>query len=130
MTSMISLKIARGLGALAAVTLAACHTLDIENPNAPSSKILTDPGVLAAVAGGTMRSWFNAYNNLEIAGVLDVQALSLASSWNNGNINSYQHINISPSDTVTPGDQWTRPNGWYNDLASPQRTSVENWWYN
>ena len=127
---MNSLKIARRLGAVAAVALVGCHSLDVQNPNAPSSKILTDPGVLASVAGGTMRTWFNQYNTLEVAGVLDVEALSLASSWNNGNINSYQHINIAPADTVTPGDHWTRPNGWYNDLASPQRTSVEDWWYN
>lgn len=127
---MNALKIARSLGVSAAVALAACHSLDVQNPNAPSSKILTDPGVLAAVAGGTMRSWFNQYNYLEIAGVLDVQALSLASSWNNGNINSYQHINIAPADTLTSADSWTRPNGWYNDLASPQRTSIEDWWYN
>ena len=126
---MNALKIARGLGALAAVAFAACHSLDVQNPNAPSSSILTDPGVLSAVAGGTMRTWFNQYNNLEIAGVLDVQALTLASSWNNGNINSYQHIDISPADTVTPGDKWTRPNAWFNDLASPQRTSIEDWWY-
>lgn len=124
------LKITRGLGAVAAVgLLAGCHSLDVQNPNAPSSKILTDPGVLASVAGGTMRTWFNSYNSLDIAGVLDVQALSLASSWNNGNINSYQHINIAPADTITSPDKWTRPNGWYNDLASPQRTSVEDWWY-
>ena len=127
---MQRLKTIRWLGVVAAAALVGCHSLDVENPNAPSSKILTDPGVLASVAGGTMHTWFNQYNYLEIAGVLDVQALSLASSWNNGNINSYQHINIAPADTVTPGDKWTRPNGWYNDLASPQRTSVEDWWYN
>ena len=126
---MKGLKITRGLGVVAGVVLAGCHSLDVQNPNAPSSKILTDPGVLAAVAGGTMRTWLNDYNTLEVAGVLDVQALSLASSWNNGNINSYQHLDIGPADTLTPGDHWTRPNGWYNDLASPQRTSVEHWWY-
>jgi len=126
---MNGLKIARGLGALAAVALAGCHSLDVENPNAPSSRILTDPGVLAAVAGGTMRTWLNDYNTLEIAGVLDNNARSLSSSWNNGNMNTYQHIDISPADTVTSGDKWTRPNGWFNDLASPQRTSVEHWWY-
>jgi hypothetical protein len=126
---MNGLKIALGLGALGAMALVGCHTLDVENPNAPSSKILTDPGVLAAVAGGTMRTWLNDYNTLEIAGVLDNNARSLSSSWNNGNMNTYQHIDISPSDTVTPGDKWTRPNGWFNDLASPQRTSVEHWWY-
>jgi len=126
---MNGLKMARGLGALAAVALAGCHSLDVVNPNAPSSNILTDPGVLAAVAGGTMRTWLNDYNTLEIAGVLDNNARSLSSSWNNGNMNTYQHIDISPSDTVTSGDKWTRPNGWFNDLASPQRTSVEHWWY-
>ena len=123
------MEIARGLGAVAVVALAGCKSLDVTNPNAPSSKILTDPGVLSAVAGGTMRTWINQYDNLEIAGVLDVQALSLASSWNNGNINTYQHLDIGPADTVTSGDKWTRPNGWFNDLASPQRTSIEDWWY-
>ena len=125
------LKLVRVLGALGALAVAAsCHSLDVANPNAPSSKILTNPGILKGVAGGTMRTWFNAYQNLEIAGVLDVQAMTLASSWNNGNINSYQHIDIGPSDTTARPDQWTRPNGWYNDLASPQRTSLERWWYN
>ncbi|HEX7019257.1 MAG TPA: hypothetical protein VF159_04565 [Gemmatimonadaceae bacterium] len=124
------LKLLGGLGAAGALAVAAgCHSLDVTNPNAPSSKVLTDPGVLEAVAGGTMRNWFNNYLTLEVAGVLDVQAQTLASSWNNGNINSYQHINIAPSDTVTQPATWTRPNGWYNDLASPQRTSVEHWWY-
>jgi hypothetical protein len=123
-------KLIRGLGALSALAAAAsCHSLDVTNPNAPSSKILTDPGILTAVAGGTMHKWFNAYGALEIAGVLDVQALTLASSWNNGNMNSYQHIDIGPSDTVALPSTWTRPNGWYNDLASPQRSSVERWWY-
>ena len=124
-------KLLRALGALGALAVAAgCHSLDVADPNAPSSKILTDPGILRGVAGGTMRTWFNAYQNLEIAGVLDVQAMTLASSWNNGNINSYQHIDIGPADTSAPPDQWKRPNGWYNDLASPQRTSIERWWYN
>lgn len=124
------LKLLGGLGALGALAVAAgCHSLDVANPNAPSSKALTDPGVLKAVAGGTMRKWLNAYQTLEVAGVLDVQALTLASSWNNGNINSYQHIAISPSDTTVDPTTWTRPNGWYNDLASPQRTSIEHWWY-
>ena len=124
------LKLIGGLGALSALTLAvSCHSLDVTNPNAPSSKILTDPGILKAVAGGTMHKWFNAYDALEIAGVLDVQALTLASSWNNGNINSYQHIDIGPADTVSSPATWKRPNGWYNDLASPQRSSVERWWY-
>lgn len=123
-------KLIRGLGALGVLAAAAsCHSLDVTNPNAPSSKILKDPGILKAVAGGTMRTWFNAYGALEIAGVLDVQALTLASSWNNGNINSYQHIGIGPADTNTSPATWTRPNGWYNDLASPQRSSVERWWY-
>jgi hypothetical protein len=123
-------KLIRGLGALGVLAAASsCHSLDVTNPNAPSSKILTDPSILKAVAGGTMRTWFNAYNALEIAGVLDVQALTLASSWNNGNINSYQHIGIGPADTITSPATWTRPNGWYNDLASPQRSSVERWWY-
>ena len=125
------LKLGRAVAALGALAVAAsCHSLDVVNPNAPSSKVLTDPGILKAVAGGTMRTWFNAYQNLEIAGVLDVQAMTLASSWNNGNINSYQHLAVGPADTITSPATWTRPNSWYNDLASPQRTSLERWWYN
>src|SRR5262245_34265220 len=122
-------KLIRGLGALSVLAVASCHSLDVTIPNAPSSKILTDPGILKAVAGGTMHKWFNAYDALEIAGVLDVQALTLASSWNNGNINSYQHIDVGPADTIASPATWKRPNGWYNDLASPQRSSVERWWY-
>ena len=125
------LRVVRGLGVLGALAVAAgCHSLDVTNPNAPSSAVLTDPGIVKAVAGGTMRKWFNAYQVLEVAGVLDVQAMTLASSWNNGNINSYQHLAIGPADTSTSPATWTRPNSWYNDLASPQRTSIEDWWYN
>jgi hypothetical protein len=121
---------ARGLGALAALAGVACKSLDIENPNEPSSKILTDPAVLEAVAAGGMRTWFNNYSTLDQTLVLAVQARSLSASWNNGNMNFYSGIDISPSDTITSPATWTRNNrGWQNDLSAAARTSIEVGWF-
>ena len=42
----------RAVGALAAVAVAGCSSLDIANPNAPDAKrALSDPAALEAVAG-------------------------------------------------------------------------------
>src|SRR5918911_2429085 len=124
-------NMARGLGALAAVLVAtSCNSLDIENPNEPSSRILTDPNVLESVAGGTMRQWFNTYSVLEGTGVLNTQARTLSASWNNGNMNFYSSINISPTDTTTDPSTWTRSTrSWQNDLSAAGRTSVEVEWF-
>src|SRR5437867_10772510 len=94
MKPMRKSSMARGLGVLAALAAGGCKSLDIENPNEPSSTILTDPNVLESVAAGTLRTWFNTYTVLEGTGVLSVQARTLSSSWNNGNMNFYSGVDI------------------------------------
>jgi hypothetical protein len=120
----------RGLGVVAAIALAGCKSLDIENPNEPSSKILIDPSVLESVAAGTMRSWFNTYTALEGTGVLNTQARTLSASWNNGNMNFYSSIDINATDTLADPSAWTRSTrSWQNDLSAAGRTSVETEWF-
>src|SRR5437762_11172157 len=123
-------QIARGVGALAALAIAGCKSLDVSNPNEPSSKALTDPDVLDAVAAGTLRTWMNGWTGtLETTGVVSVQARTLSSSWNNGNMNFYSGIDIGPADTTADPSAWTRSTrSWQNDLSAAGRTSVLNAW--
>jgi len=123
-------QVARGLGALTALAVVGCKSLEIENPNEPSSVILTDPNVLETVAAGTMRSWFNNYTTLNQTLVLSVQARGLSSSWNNGNMNYYGGIDISPADTASVPTAWSRGlRPWTNDLSAAGRTSIEDGWF-
>ena len=123
-------NLARGLGAMAALAAAGCKSLEISNPNEPSSKILTDPSVLESVAAGTMRSWFGSYTVLEGTGVLSTQARTLSASWNNGNMNFYSGVDIVANDTTADPSLWVRNNRtWQNDLSAAGRTSIEVEWF-
>ena len=110
----------RAVGVLAAVAVAGCGSLDVANPNAPDAKrALSDPTALEAVAGGTLRTWFNTYDGCEGNCVLAVQAQTFSASWNNWNMNFYSSIDAD-------GKRLTRP--WQNDPAAAGRTSVEVPW--
>lgn len=120
-------RIVRGLGVMAFVAAAAsCHSLDVTNPNEPDARrALSDPNAIEAVAGGALRTWFNAYTSLRGAGVLDAQARNYSSSWNNGNLNFYSSID-NPTD---PPDKWNRMSRtWQNDPAAAARTSIDAFW--
>jgi starch-binding outer membrane protein, SusD/RagB family len=123
---MMSKRIVRGLGAAAFLAAVGCNTLDIQNPNTPdNTRALADPNAIEAVAAGAMRTWFNAFTSLRGAGVLDDQARSYASSWNNGNLNFYSSID-NPTD---PPDQWNRMSRtWQNDPSAAARTSIDAFW--
>jgi starch-binding outer membrane protein, SusD/RagB family len=108
------------LAGLAVIALSGCNSLEVENPNAPDARrALADPAALEAVAGGTMRSWYNTWSGMEAVGVLSTQARSYAASWNNFNMNFYSSIDL---------DGTRNSRAWQNDLASPGRTSVEHYW--
>ncbi len=110
----------RAVGVLAAVAVAGCSTLDIANPNAPDAKrALSDPAALEAVAGGTLRTWFNTYDGCEGNCVLVTQAQTFSASWNNWNMNFYSSVDAD-------GKRLTRP--WQNDPAAAGRTSIEVPW--
>jgi hypothetical protein len=122
-------NIARFGVVLAGSATLGCKSLDVSNPNNPSSQVLTDPSILESLAGGTMHTWFNSYSLLEVTGVMNVQARGLSSSWNNGNMNFYAGIDIDPSDTTADPSAWTRnTRSWQNDLSAAGRTSVLNAW--
>lgn len=123
-------QVARGLGALAVLAVGGCQSLDVPNLNEPSSTVLTDPNVLETVASGTLRTWFNTYSTLNQTLVLSVQARGLSSSWNNGNMNYYSGVDISPSDTASDPATWSRAlRPWTNDLSAAGRTSIEDGWF-
>jgi hypothetical protein len=123
---MINKRVVRGLGAAVFLAMVGCNSLDIQNPNQPDAKrALADPNAIEAVAAGAFRTWFNAYTSLRGAGVLDDQARSYASSWNNGNLNFYSGVD----NPTSPPDQWNRMSRtWQNDPAAAARTSVEAFW--
>ena len=117
---MMMTRFMRVSGLLAAVALAGCGSLDVENPNAPDAKrALADPASLEALAGGTMRTWFNAYDGCEGNCVLLTQAQTYSASWNNWNMNFYASIDAD-------GKRLTRP--YQNDLSAAGRTSIEVPW--
>ncbi len=117
---MIMTRFMRVGALLSAVTLAGCGSLDVTNPNAPDAKrALSDPAALEAVAGGTMRTWFNTYDGCEGNCVLVTQAQTYSASWNNWNMNFYSSIDAD-------GKRLTRP--YQNDPASAGRTSIEVPW--
>ncbi len=110
----------RAVSVLTAVTVAGCNSLEVVNPNAPDAKrALSDPAALEAVAGGTLRTWFNAYDGCEGNCVLVTQAQTFSASWNNWNMNFYSSIDAD-------GKRLTRP--WQNDPAAAGRTSMEIPW--
>jgi hypothetical protein len=119
-------RVVRGLGAVAFLTAVGCNTLDVSNPNEPDAqRALSDPTAIEAIAGGAMRTWFNAYTSLRGAGVLSTQARSYSSSWNNGNLNFYSSID----NPTAPPDQWVRQTRvWQNDPSAAARTSIDAFW--
>ncbi|MEK7240020.1 MAG: hypothetical protein AAB224_05485 [Gemmatimonadota bacterium] len=110
----------RAAGVVALIAMAGCKSLDIENPNEPDAKrALSDPKALEAVAGGTMRTWFNTYDGMELSGVAGVQAQSWAASWNNFNMNFYSGLDAD-------GTRGTR--SWQNNTAAAGHSSIVWGW--
>ena len=117
---MIMTRFMRASSLLAVLALAGCGSLEVTNPNAPDAKrALSDPAALEAVAGGTMRTWFNGYEGCEGNCVLVTQAQTFSASWNNWNMNFYSSVDAD-------GKRLTRP--WQNDPAAAGRTSIEIPW--
>ncbi len=123
---MHNAKLTRATAVLAIVALGACKSLDVSNPNAPDAqRALSDPAALEALAGGTLRTWFQRFEGMEAAGVLTTQAQSFSSSWNNFNMNFYSSIDNPAAGPAA----WNRNSrSWQNDPAAAGRTSVEWLW--
>ena len=123
-------KLLRGLAGMTLAVFAGCDTLDVTNPNEPdAARALADPKGVEALAAGAMQTWFNAYNGLRSAGVLNAQARTYSSSWNNGWLNYHSGVDIDPADTVTSPATWTRNNRpWANLPTATTRTSIDAFW--
>jgi hypothetical protein len=131
---MAMMRVARGLGAvpILAVLFVGCKELTVENRNEPDAPTaLADPAAIEAIAGGTLRTWFNTYVGTEATGVLSTQAQAYSSSWNNHNMNFYSSIDNPPPPTGTETDpsKWHRNSRpWQNDPSVAGRTSIEWFW--
>lgn len=121
LTPMFSFKCRGAVGlAMGAILLAGCNSLDVANPNAPDAKrALSDPAAIEAVAGGTLRSWFNTWDGMEGGGPLNTMAQAYSASWNNYNMNFYSSID---------GDGTRNTRAYQNDLASAGRSTMIGYW--
>jgi starch-binding outer membrane protein, SusD/RagB family len=142
---MSTIKRIPGAVAIAALCLAGCDTLGIQNPNAPDShRALSDPGTVQSIAIGAMRTWYltsqgglgeDQYPTL----TLGVMARSHVAAWNNFNIRFYTGCTNGNWDvytTATNGTCSTESEGniyprveWQNNPASAQRTQIEAYWF-
>ena len=110
----------RGLGLVAALAVTGCKSLDITNPNQPDAdRALSDPSAIEAVAGGSVRIWFNTYEGLLAVGPLVTQAQTYSMSWNNFNVNFYASIDA---------DGTRNSRSWQNSPAAAGRASIEHFW--
>lgn len=131
---MTVMRFVRGMAAAGALTGAACHSLDIENPNAPDNKkVLSDPVAVEAVGAGSLRVWTNAWLTNRGAGPLTTMSRSFSASWNNDHMRFYSSVD-NPGNPATTGynptAQWFRNNEgyWANDPARPERVEIESFW--
>lgn len=123
---MLKGNLTRGAAAFAILAFAGCKSLDVVNPNEPDTeRALSDPLALEALAGGTLRSWFNTYEGMSATGVLTTQAQNYTSSWNNFNMNFYSGVD-NPS--AGPAGWNRNSRGWQNDPTANARTSIEWFW--
>ncbi|MEW5917343.1 MAG: hypothetical protein AB1762_13100, partial [Gemmatimonadota bacterium] len=62
MHTMHNVNLTRAAAIVAVIALGACKSLDVVNPNEPDAgRALSDPAALEALAGGTLRTWFNTW---------------------------------------------------------------------
>jgi hypothetical protein len=110
----------RGATAVALLAAIGCNSLDVTNPNLPDAeRALTSATAIEAIAGGTIRSYFNTYHGLDAAAALNAMAENQSASWNNFNMNFYSSLDDD-------GTRLTR--GWQNDPAKAERTNMEWYW--
>ena len=131
---MTLMRVVRGMAAAGVLVAVGCHTLDIENPNAPDNKkILADPNAVEAVGAGSLRVWTNAWMTNRGAGPLTTMARTFSASWNNDHMRFYSSVD-NPGNPATSGYNptatWFRQNEgyWANDPARPERVEIESFW--
>src|SRR5437764_14614154 len=130
------IRIGRGIAATALLAAVGCHSLDIQNPNAPDNKkLLSDPDALESVAAGSLRSWANAWSTNRADGPLTTMARTFSASWNNDHMRFYSSVdnagdNGSSTDAYNPSATWYRKNeGYYaNDPTRTERDVIEAFW--
>ncbi|MGH7711419.1 MAG: hypothetical protein ACREOG_09040 [Gemmatimonadaceae bacterium] len=114
------MNLTRAAAVVAVIALGACKSLEVTNPNEPDAgRALADPAALEALAGGTLRTWFSAWDGMDPAGALTTQAQSYSSSWNNFNMNFYSGLDA---------DGTRNSRAWQNDPSAAGRTTVEALW--
>lgn len=113
-------------GALVLAVLGAgCRgDLDVENPNAPDARrAFSDPATIAAVAGGTLRTWLLNRMDYNSGLLLNSMADGYTASWNNFNLRYY-----TSEGGLGAGECPSRC-GWVNNLTSSFYPQLEVYWY-
>jgi hypothetical protein len=103
--------------------------LNVTNPNAPDAKrAFSDPATIAAVAGGSFRTFFVAKEEYNSGLLLATMAESYAAAWNNFNIRYYTSM---CSMTGPYSGQCDCPErcAWANTLTSAQYVQLEYFYY-
>ena len=115
----------RRLAAGGLTILTACSAeLDVDNPNAPDAgRAFSDPATIEAVAGGTLRNWLIARQDMNSGGLLNAMADGHTASWNNFNLRFY-----TSEGALGAGECPVRC-GWQNNITSSFYIQIETFWY-
>ncbi len=115
----------RGVTAALAALAGACSgDLQVENPNAPDAeRAFSDPATIAAVAGGTVRTWLVNRQEYNSGLLLNSMADGYTASWNNFNLRYYT------SEGVLGAGECPQRCGWVNNLTSSFYPQLETYWY-
>src|SRR3954468_13778731 len=96
-------RVVQGIGIATLLAGIGCHSLDVENPNAPdNTNLLSDPNSVESLAGRSLRVWYNAWESMEGAGPLTTQARTYSASWNNAWMNYHSSVD-NPGNPATTG---------------------------
>jgi hypothetical protein len=111
-------------GALAALALlgaVGCSgDLDVSNPNAPDAKrAFSDPNTIAALAGGSLRTWMVTRQDYNSALLHSAMADGYTASWNNWNMRYYTSYGVECPSRC----------GWQNVQTSAQYAQIETLYY-
>lgn len=106
--------------AFAVTALAGCGDLEITNPNAPDAdRALSDPATIAAVVGGTLKSWWETRQSFSHGLHLATMGDAHSGSWNNFNLRYYSSY----------GKECPNRCGWVNATTSSYYEQIELAYY-
>ncbi len=111
-------------GLVLAAGAAGCRELVVVNSNAPErERAFSDPAVIVASAGGTVKTYFNMRNAYDPPLVLSSVSRSFQAAWNNFNMRYYN--SYGPGGGANCTDRCA----WVNSTATQLGNQVTFFWY-